>query len=162
MSCSLSLALRLFCFCFVFVFFALIEAAVLRSIVPRYARDGTAEFVSRDQILRHERGQGNINFSCSADHVQDWQPYPVDPYSCYMCNHTCMRSGSHTQFYLTTVCFLGVVEIFCTIAVFPFVWRVSWTFFLSGVFFYLVTTGWILTSVYVRIQSFRGIHSMER
>ena len=43
-------------------------------------RDGTAEAVSQDQILRHERGQGNIHFSCSADHVQDWQPYPVDPY----------------------------------------------------------------------------------
>ena len=27
---------------------------------------------------------GNINFPCSADHVQDWQPNPVDPYSCYM------------------------------------------------------------------------------
>ena len=40
------------------------------------------------QILRHERGQGNIHFPCSADHVQDWQPYPVDPYSCYMCDHT--------------------------------------------------------------------------
>ena len=51
-------------------------------------RDGTAETVSRDQILRHERGQGNIIFSCcSADHEQDWQPYPVDPYSCYMCDH---------------------------------------------------------------------------
>ena len=44
-------------------------------------RDGTAELVSRDQILRRERGQGNIHFSCSADHEQDWQPYPVDPYS---------------------------------------------------------------------------------
>ena len=41
-------------------------------------RDGTAEPVSRDQILRHARGQGNINFPCSADHEQDWQPYPVD------------------------------------------------------------------------------------
>ena len=30
---------------------------------------------------------GNINFPCSADHEQDWQPYPVDPYSCYMCDH---------------------------------------------------------------------------
>ena len=39
-------------------------------------------------LLRHERGQGNINFPCSADHVQDWQPYPVDPYSCSMCDHT--------------------------------------------------------------------------
>ena len=54
----------------------------------RLTRDGTAERFSRDQILRHERGQGNIHFSCSADHVQDWQPYPVDPYSCYMCDHT--------------------------------------------------------------------------
>ena len=56
--------------------------------MSRLTRDGTAEPVSRDQILRHERGQGNINFSCSADHVQDWQPYPVDPDSCYMCDHT--------------------------------------------------------------------------
>ena len=45
----------------------------------RLTRDGTAELVSRDQILRRERGQGNINFPCSADHDQDWQPYPVDP-----------------------------------------------------------------------------------
>ena len=48
-----------------------------------------AEPVLRDQIFRRERGQGNIHFSCSADHVQDWQPYPVDPYFCYMCDHTC-------------------------------------------------------------------------
>ena len=27
-------------------------------------------------------------FPCSADHEQDWQPYPVDPYSSYMCDHT--------------------------------------------------------------------------
>ena len=27
---------------------------------------------------------GSIHFSCSADNVQDWQPYPTDPYSCYM------------------------------------------------------------------------------
>ena len=46
----------------------------------RLTRDGTAEPVSRDQILRRERGQGNIHFPCSADHEQDWQPYPVDPY----------------------------------------------------------------------------------
>ena len=48
----------------------------------------TAEPVSQDQILRRERGQGNIHFPCSADHEQDWQPYPVDLYSCYMCDHT--------------------------------------------------------------------------
>ena len=30
--------------------------------MSRLTRDGTAEPVSRDQILRRERGQGNINF----------------------------------------------------------------------------------------------------
>ena len=25
---------------------------------------------------------GKYSFFLSADHVQDWQPYPVDPYSC--------------------------------------------------------------------------------
>ena len=49
--------------------------------MSRLTRDGTAGPVSRDQILRHARGQGNINFPFSADHEQDWQPYPVDPYS---------------------------------------------------------------------------------
>ena len=50
--------------------------------MSRLTRDGTAEPVARDQILiRRERGQGNIHFSCSADHEQDWQSYPVDPYS---------------------------------------------------------------------------------
>ena len=56
--------------------------------MSRMTRDGTAEPVSRDQIPRREREQRRINFPCSAGHVQDWQPYPVDPYSCYMCNHT--------------------------------------------------------------------------
>ena len=56
--------------------------------MSRLTRDGTAKPASRDQILRRERGQGNIIFPCSADHVQDWQPYPVDPPSCYMCDHT--------------------------------------------------------------------------
>ena len=46
--------------------------------MSRLTRDGTAESVSRDQILRHERGHENFHFSCSADHEQDWQPYPVD------------------------------------------------------------------------------------
>ena len=44
-------------------------------------RDGTVEPVSRDQILRHERGQGIFIFPYSADHEKDWQPYSVDPYS---------------------------------------------------------------------------------
>ena len=49
--------------------------------MSKLTRDGTAEPVSRDQILRHVRGHGNIHFPCSADHEQDWQPYAVDPYS---------------------------------------------------------------------------------
>ena len=54
--------------------------------MSRLTRDGTAEPVSRDQTLRHVRGKGNIHFPCSADHGQDWQPYPVDPYSAmYVC-----------------------------------------------------------------------------
>ena len=56
--------------------------------MSRLTRDGTAEPVSRDQILRHARGQGNNNFPCSADHEQDWQPYPVDPYSAICDDHT--------------------------------------------------------------------------
>ena len=35
--------------------------------MSRLTRDGTAEPVSRDQILRRERGQGDIHFSFSAD-----------------------------------------------------------------------------------------------
>ena len=52
--------------------------------MSRLTRDGIAQPVSRHQILRRERGQGSINFPRPADHEQDWQPYPIDPYSCYM------------------------------------------------------------------------------
>ena len=51
------------------------------------ARDGTAEPVSRHQVLRHGRGQGKEYVSCSAEHEQDWQPYPVDPYSAESADH---------------------------------------------------------------------------
>ena len=61
--------------------------------MSRLTRDGTAELVLRDQILRRERGQGNIDFPCSADDEQDWQPYPVNPYSCCICDHA---STTHT------------------------------------------------------------------
>ena len=56
--------------------------------VSRLTRDGTAEPVSRKQILRHVRGQGIIHFRCSADHEQDWQPYPVGPLLYVMTIHT--------------------------------------------------------------------------
>ena len=66
--------------------------------MSRLTRDGTAEPVSRDQILRHTRGQGNINFPCSADHEQDWQPYPVDPYSAICNDHTYIHTYIHKQY----------------------------------------------------------------
>ena len=50
--------------------------------MSRLTRDETAETVSRDQIIRRERGQGKVNFPCSVDHVQDGQPYTFDPYTC--------------------------------------------------------------------------------
>ena len=31
---------------------------------------------------------GKYHFPCSADHEQDWQPYPVDPYSAICDDHT--------------------------------------------------------------------------
>ena len=34
--------------------------------------------------MHGDRRQGNIHFPCSADHEQDWLPYPIDPYSGYM------------------------------------------------------------------------------
>ena len=73
--------------------------------MSRLTRDGTAEPVSRDQILRHVRGQGNIHFPCLADHEQDWQPYPVDPNSAICDDRTCI----HT--YFVPVLFYRWVEI---------------------------------------------------
>ena len=66
--------------------------------MSRLTRDGTAEPVSRDQILRHARGQGNIHFPCSADHEQDWQPYPVDPYSAICDDHTYIHTYTNFGF----------------------------------------------------------------
>ena len=40
---------------------------------------------SRDTKFSGANGDREMfRFSCSANHKQDWQPYPVDPYSCYM------------------------------------------------------------------------------
>ena len=56
--------------------------------MSRLTWDGTAEPVSGGQIIRRERGQGNIIFPCSAGHEQDWQPYPVDPSLAKCIGHT--------------------------------------------------------------------------
>ena len=50
--------------------------------------DAGRDYRTHLAMLRRGRGRRNIHFPCSADHEQDWQPYPVDPYSCYMCDHT--------------------------------------------------------------------------
>ena len=63
--------------------------------MSRLTRDETTEPVSRNQILRRERGQGNINFPRSADHEQDWQPYPVDPCSAISDDHTYIHTYIH-------------------------------------------------------------------
>ena len=65
--------------------------------MSRLTRDGTAETVSRDQILSHLQGQRDIHFPCSADHEQDWQPYPVDPYSAICDDHTYIQTYIHTS-----------------------------------------------------------------
>ena len=70
--------------------------------MSRLKRDGIAEPVSRDQILRREWGQGNIHFPCSADHEQDWQPYSVDFLTVWV-----MTTGQHLQL-VVCVCFLPI------------------------------------------------------
>ena len=63
----------------------------------RPMQDGTAESVSRGQILRREQGQGNIHFPCLADHEKDWQPYPVDPYSPTCDDQTYKHINTHAS-----------------------------------------------------------------
>ena len=38
-------------------------------------------YSAADIMVHSERGQVNVNFPCSADHEQDRQPYPVDPFA---------------------------------------------------------------------------------
>ena len=79
--------------------------------MSRLTRDGTAEPVSRDRNLRRERGQGNMNFPCSADHEL------VDPCSREMCDdryintyHTGYATISTVLFSRqdSSVCFLPI------------------------------------------------------
>ena len=71
-------------------------------MMGRLTRNGTVETVSRNQNLTRElrAGKSNTHFLCSAHHdVQDWQPsYPVNPYSCYKCDHTYIhKNNTHTH-----------------------------------------------------------------
>ena len=53
--------------------------------IIKLTRDRTAEVVLRDQILRRERGQVNINFPCSADHEElgrdDYTQYNIHSFT---------------------------------------------------------------------------------
>ena len=54
-------------------------------------RDGLTRLARPNYQAR--TGTGKCSFSCSTDHEQDWQPYPVDP-SLAICDdhtyiHTC-------------------------------------------------------------------------
>ena len=74
-----------------------------RQIQLSLTRDETAKPVSRDQILRRERGQEIFHYPCLADHERDYQPYPVDPYSCYMCDHTLVwEREAHINWFMLT------------------------------------------------------------
>ena len=80
--------------------------------------DGTTESVSQDQMFRRERGKGSIYFSFSVDHEQDWQPYPVDLYSC-ICS-TMFTSSMYTAKMFPSVlgcpCAIDIskrVKVFC-------------------------------------------------
>ena len=49
-------------------------------------RDGWTRLARPNSQAR--TGTGEYYFPCSADHEQDWQPYPVDPYSAICNDHT--------------------------------------------------------------------------
>ena len=46
-------------------------------------RDYRTHRDSRETKFLDANGDRGGHFPCSADHEQDWQPYTVDPYSCY-------------------------------------------------------------------------------
>ena len=49
-------------------------------------RDGWTRLARPNSHARTETGEYYV--PCSADHEQDWQPYPVDPYSAMCDDHT--------------------------------------------------------------------------
>ena len=65
------------------------ESVSKHQIQPEYGdeqadagRDCRTRLASHNSRAR--TGTGEKHFSCSADHEQNWQPYTVDPYSCYI------------------------------------------------------------------------------
>ena len=95
--------------------------------MSRLTPDGTAEPVSRDQI-QARTGTGEYSSSSSADHEQDWQPYPVDPYSAICDDHSYIHTyiyagapiATRISFFVPSVCLERSLSpnIFCTISAF--------------------------------------------
>ena len=54
-------------------------------------RDGWTRLARPNSQAR--TGTGEYHFPCSADHEQDWQPYPVDPYSAICDDHTYIHTS---------------------------------------------------------------------
>ena len=50
-------------------------------------RDCRTRLARPNSLARTRTGKYPVSLF-RADHVQDWQPYPVDPYSCCMSDHT--------------------------------------------------------------------------
>ena len=66
--------------------------------MSRLTRDGTAELVSRDEILRRERGHGKFHFSLFSSPRAGLAIYPVDPYSAETADHTYIHHIESTHF----------------------------------------------------------------
>ena len=78
--------------------------------MSKLRRNGTAEPVSRGQILRRERGQRIVNFSCSAaDHEQDWRPCPV-----VKAVHTNIVLHTHTAVVTHTYIYIYIYAYYTT------------------------------------------------
>ena len=70
---------------------------------------GTAEPVLRDQQISLSRtGTENIYFPCSADHKQDWQPCPADPYSMTI-------NAPATYIIMETTHYYSSQDLWCTV-----------------------------------------------
>ena len=48
-------------------------------------------------------GTGEFHFPCSADHEQEWHPYPVDPYSAICDDHTYIHTYIGCEDEVTTL-----------------------------------------------------------
>ena len=84
-------------------------------------RDGRTRLASSNSKAR--TGTRKFHFSCSPDHEQDWQPYPVDPYSAESSDHT-QPSQPSRRLLLQTVTRKadGYFRLMLTFGDWPFGW----------------------------------------